>query len=335
MSEIEMNPKTEPQPVEWVQQTYQAVKNELTKVIKGQDKIIDQVLIAFFAGGHVLVEGLPGLGKTLLVNTLSRVVGGTFKRIQFTPDLMPSDIIGTTIYNMESNTFQVKKGPVFTNLLLADEINRSPAKTQSALLQAMQEKEVTIDAHNFPLGDFFMCLATQNPIELEGTFPLPEAQLDRFLMKVNMTYPGREEEKAILVSYREGVLARHKLPDISPDLEIKQQIDEQGFLKMKDIIERVFIDDQVIDYITLITSATRDKPGIEVGASPRGSVALFQTAKVMAAKNGRDFVVPDDIKYLVLPVLRHRLILEPEAELEGFSADDFLGKILASVKVPR
>ena len=317
-------------PVQEIQEMFRAIKQELMKVIKGQEEVIDLVLIAFFAGGHVLIEGLPGLGKTLLVNALSRIVGGKFKRIQFTPDLMPSDIIGTTIYNMESNTFQVKKGPVFTNLLLADEINRSPAKTQSALLQAMQEKEVTIDGHNFPLGDFFMCLATQNPIELEGTFPLPEAQVDRFLMKINITYPGREEENAVLRSYREGFVL-----DKPEHLSLSQVIDEQRFLQIKGEIGKIYVDDAIINYITAITHATRDYPGIEVGASPRGSVALLQTARVKAVTEGRDFIIPDDIKYLAFPVLRHRLILEPETEIEGFSSDDFLKKIIESIAVPR
>lgn len=319
--------------IEEIQQAYSAVKQEMMKIIKGQEEVIDHVLIAFFSGGHVLIEGVPGLGKTLLVRALSRIVGGKFKRIQFTPDLMPSDIIGTTIYNMETNTFQVKKGPVFTNLLLADEINRSPAKTQSALLQAMQEKEVTIDGNDFSLGDFFMCLATQNPIELEGTFPLPEAQLDRFLMKINMTYPPREEENAILQSYRDGLL--RELSEQPGHLELDQIIDEQKFLAIKKDISNIYIDDKIIDYITEITHATRNYPGIEVGASPRGSVAILQTARVKAAKEGRDYIIPDDIKYLVLPVLRHRLILEPETEIEGFTADDYLKKIIESVKVPR
>ena len=313
-----------------IQETYLAVKEELMKVIKGQEEVIDLVLIAFFAGGHVLIEGLPGLGKTLLVNTLSQIVGGTFKRIQFTPDLMPSDIIGTTVYNMESNTFQVRRGPVFTNLLLADEVNRSPAKTQSALLQAMQEREVTIDGNNFSLGDFFMCLATQNPIELEGTFPLPEAQVDRFLMKINITYPSREEENAILKSYREGLLL-----DKPGEMKLRQIIDEKKFLEIKAAIDKIYIDDKIIDYITEITYATRDYPGIEVGASPRGSVALLQTSRVKAVTEGRDYIIPDDIKYLAFPVLRHRLILEPETEIEGFTPDDYLKKIIESVKVPR
>ncbi|MCP4151794.1 MAG: MoxR family ATPase [bacterium] len=316
--------------IEEIQTVYQSIKRELTKVIKGQETVIDDVLISFFAGGHVLIEGVPGLGKTLLVNALSRVVGGKSKRIQFTPDLMPSDIIGTTVYNMKANIFQVKQGPVFTDLLLADEINRSPAKTQSALLQAMQEREVTIDGNDFPLGDFFMCLATQNPIELEGTFPLPEAQVDRFLMKINITYPSRPHENEILKSYRDGVLSGK-----SSELDLQQVVDEKKFMEVKEAISQIYIDDKIISYITEIVHATRSYPGIEVGASPRGSVALLQTSRVKAAVEGRDFIVPDDIKYLALPVLRHRIIPEPETEIEGFTADDFLKKIIESVQVPR
>jgi len=314
--------------IEAVRQAFQSVKEQLKQVIKGQENVIDLVLIAFFAGGHVLIEGVPGLGKTLLVNALSRAVSGSFKRVQFTPDLMPSDIIGTTIYNMQSNSFQVKKGPVFTNLLLADEINRSPAKTQSALLQAMQEKEVTIDGTPFPLGDFFMCLATQNPIELEGTFPLPEAQVDRFLMKINIGYPTLEEEGQILAAFRDGTLS-------SGQMDVKSVLNEEKFLAVKESIGRIHVDDKIIRYITEMVQATRDFPGIETGASPRGSVALLQTSRVKAAVEGRDFIVPDDIKYLAFPVLRHRLLLEPEAEIEGFTADDYLKKIIESVKVPR
>ncbi len=322
--------RVDEQTVKEIQRIYLEIKQELAKVIKGQEEVLDMVLTSFFAGGHVLIEGVPGLGKTLLVNALSRVVGGKFRRIQFTPDLMPSDIIGTTVYNMETSSFKVKQGPVFADLLLADEINRAPAKTQSALLQAMQEKAVTIDGTDYPLGDFFMCLATQNPIELEGTFPLPEAQVDRFLMKINIGYPSREAENAILSGYREGFLAE-KLAEV----ELKQVIDEPRFLQIKNTIGQIYIDDKVIEYITGITHATRDYPGIEVGASPRGSVALLQAGRVKAAADGRNYVVPDDIKSLVPAVLRHRVLLEAEAEIEGYSADEYLKKIIDSVKVPR
>ncbi len=316
--------------IEQVSQLFTAMKQELGKAVRGQTHMIDTVLAAMLTGGHVLIEGVPGLGKTLLVNALSHITGGTFKRIQFTPDLMPSDIIGTTVYNMESQTFQVKKGPVFTDLLLADEINRAPAKTQSALLQAMQEKAVTIDGCDHPLGDGFMCLATQNPIELEGTFPLPEAQTDRFLVKVTVTYPSIEDENDILSLHLKGFKSEHP-----QEIGLRQIIDQQKLLELKKVIRTVEVDDTIIHYITAITSATRQTPGIDLGVSPRGSVALLQTSQVMAAVSGRDYVIPDDVKEMAFPVLRHRILLEPEAEIEGFSSDDYLKKIINNTRVPR
>lgn len=309
---------------------YTGIKQELSKVIQGQSEVIDHVLTSLFAGGHILIEGAPGLGKTLLANALSRILGGDFKRIQFTPDLMPSDIIGTTVFNPGNNTFSVKKGPVFCNLLLADEINRSPAKTQSALLQAMQEKEVSLDGTNYPLDDFFICLATQNPIEMEGTYPLPEAQVDRFLMKVLIDYPEKHHEKAILASYRDGFSAEK--PETA---ELTQLMEKATVPKIKEVLASVRVDDKILDYITDIVGATRNYPGIAVGASPRGSVSLFQASRVIAVAEERDFVIPDDVKTVALPILRHRVILEAEAEIEGFSPDDYLKKIIDEVEVPR
>lgn len=317
-------------PIEDVSRIFSAMRTELGKAVRGQSHMIDTTLVAMLSGGHVLIEGVPGLGKTLLVNALSHITGGTFKRIQFTPDLMPSDIIGTTVYNMESRTFQVKKGPVFTDLLLADEINRAPAKTQSALLQAMQEKAVTIDGQDHPLGDGFMCLATQNPIELEGTFPLPEAQTDRFLVKVTVSYPALEEENDILALHLQGFSSQHP-----QDIGLRQVIDQPKLAEIKKVIQTVQVDESIIGYITGITTATRRTPGINLGVSPRGSVALLQTARVMAAVSGRDYVIPDDVKEMTLPVLRHRILLEPEAEIEGFSSDDYLKKIVDNTRVPR
>ncbi|MCP4136811.1 MAG: MoxR family ATPase [bacterium] len=316
--------------VKKVFQIYEKIRDELSKVLLGQDDIIDQVIIALFAGGHVLIEGVPGLGKTLLANALTYIIGGEFKRIQFTPDLMPSDIIGTTVYNADIKKFQVKKGPVFTNLLLADEINRAPAKTQSALLQAMQERTVTIDGKNYPLGKFFICLATQNPIEMEGTYPLPEAQIDRFLMKINIEYPPLEEERGILAAYRDGFTA-----------EDPQTAGLNKIIGAKDIesimtsVQTVKVDDQIIEYITNIVSSTRNFPGIEIGSSPRGSVALLQASRVKAILSERDFVIPDDVKDLVPPILRHRIILESEAEIEGVTPDDYLKRIIEEIEVPR
>ena len=309
---------------------YLNIKNELSKVLLGQDDVIDNIIIAIFSGGHVLLEGVPGLGKTLLANSLSYVIGSDFKRIQFTPDLMPSDIIGTTIYNSQIKKFQLKKGPIFSNLLLGDEINRAPAKTQSALLQAMQERKVNIDGKDYPLGDFFICIATQNPIEMEGTYPLPEAQVDRFLMKLNIDYPSLQEERNILAAYRDG------FSDKDPSTAgLKKIITVKDFPALFKSINTITIDDKIINYITDIVSATRNFNAVEVGCSPRGSVSLFQTSRVRAVLNERDFVIPDDVKDMVFPVLRHRLILEAEAEIEGITADQILKQIIEEVEVPR
>ncbi|MBN2534092.1 MAG: MoxR family ATPase [Spirochaetales bacterium] len=316
--------------IEDVHNMYQRIKEELSKVIVGQTDVVEHTIIALFSGGHILIEGVPGLGKTLLASSLSHIIGCEFKRIQFTPDLMPSDIIGTTVYNVEDHSFQVKKGPVFTHILLADEINRSPAKTQSALLEAMQEQQVTIDGTIYPLDNFFICFATQNPIEMEGTYPLPEAQIDRFLMKVLILYPQLEDENRILRNYREGFQAEH--PETAG---IKKILDVKAITQIQNTINNVVVDDKIIDYITRIVSVTRDYSGISIGASPRGSVALFKTARVKAITEGRDFVNPDDIKNLVCPVLRHRLILEAESEIEGITADEFLHKIINEIEVPR
>jgi MoxR-like ATPase len=313
-----------------ITQVLQALRQELGKAVKGQSELLDQVLIALLSEGHVLIEGIPGLGKTLLVKALAAVTGAKFKRIQFTPDLMPSDIIGTTVFNSETSQFQIKIGPVFTNLLLADEINRAPAKTQSALLQAMQERMVNIDGENYSLGDFFICLATQNPIEMEGTYPLPEAQLDRFLMKILVTYPTFEEEREILKAYRAGFSADHL-----QTAALRQIITLEELLAIKAFVKNITVEDAIIDYITRLITATRRFPGVEVGASPRGGIALFQTARIKALFNGRDFVTPDDVKEMLLPVLRHRIIVEPEAEIEGEQADDFLIRIGEQVEVPR
>ena len=268
---------------------FENIKNELSKVLIGQDEIVENLIIALLANGHVLIEGVPGLGKTLLASSLSYILGGKYKRIQFTPDLMPSDIIGTTIYNAQIKKFQVKKGPVFTNLLLADEINRAPAKTQSALLQAMQERMITIDGNDYPLGNFFICLATQNPLEMEGTYPLPEAQIDRFLMKLNIDYPSLEDEQNILMAYRDGFTAEY--PGTAG---IKKRLSEKDLAEIKTIANSVTVDDKIIEYITKIVSYTRDFPGIEVGSSPRGSVGLFQTSRIKAMLDERDFVIPDE-----------------------------------------
>ena len=316
--------------LEDIAEIFASLKKELGKVIIGQDRVIENLLIALFAGGHILIEGIPGLGKTLLASSLAYIVNGSYKRVQFTPDLMPSDIIGTTVYNSEKNSFSVKKGPVFTNLLLADEINRAPAKTQSALLQAMQEKEVTIDGKDYELESFFTCLATQNPIEMEGTYPLPEAQIDRFFMKIHIEYPSLEDERKILKKYRSGF--DHENLETT---DLGRIIDREDIPAVRKVLNTVKVEDKIIDYITSLVSASRNHQGIDVGASPRGSVDLFKACRVTAAASGRDFVIPDDVKSIAFPVLRHRIMLNVEAEFEGIKADEYLQKIIDSVEVPR
>jgi MoxR-like ATPase len=309
---------------------YEAISKELGKIVKGQDMTIRYVVIALLNGGHVLLEGLPGLGKTLIANTLSKIIDSDFKRIQFTPDLMPSDIVGTTIFNYEKNDFAVKKGPVFTNLLLADEINRSPAKTQAALLEVMQEKQVTIDGVVYRLTEPFITIATQNPIELEGTYPLPEAQLDRFMFKLLVSYPPLSDERDMLLMFKNGFDS-----DRLENAGLNIVCTKEEFAQYKNSLDTVNVDEKIIEYIMQIIDATRKTPGIEVGASPRATIALLKSARALAAINGREFVIPDDVKESTGPVLRHRIILESESEIEGNSTDDFIANIIARIQVPR
>jgi len=311
-------------------ETLRRIEAELRKVIVGQDQVIEQILVALLAGGHVLIEGVPGLAKTLLVRSLAQVLGVSFRRIQFTPDLMPADVIGTTVFNPRDLTFEVKRGPVFTNLLLADEINRTPPKTQSALLEAMEEQQVTLDGQPYSLPRPFMVFATQNPIEYEGTYPLPEAQLDRFLMKVRIGYPAPDEERAILENHYRGFRAQ--------ELEqtgIARVLDADGLLGLRAAHRGVTVESGVLDYINAVVRATREWSSLSVGASPRGAVALLVSAQSLALLRGRNFVVPDDVKDMAKPVLRHRVILRPEAEVEGVQADQVLEQILQSLPVPR
>lgn len=303
------------------------LREQLKRVFFGQDQVVDQVLATFLAGGHVLLEGKPGLGKTHLVIALANAFGGNFSRIQFTPDLMPSDVTGFTLYEMQSQTFQVKKGPVFTNLLLADEINRAPAKTQAALLEVMQEQQVTIDGESHELTAPFMTLATQNPIEQEGTYPLPEAQLDRFLMKVVIDYPSAEDE-AVVVS--------HVTSGGGLDPESVQQIcDAETIIEAQQRVADVRCVPEVISYAVNIVRATRMAQGISLGAGTRGAISLIKIAKAIAVMQGRDFVTPDDVKFASLPVLRHRVQLAPELAISGQNVDDAVTAIVASVEAPR
>ena len=307
-----------------------ALREQMHKAVIGQDDAVDHVLADFLAGGHVLLEGVPGLGKTLMVLALSRAFGGEFSRVQFTPDLMPSDVTGHSIYDMSSAKFHVRKGPVFANLLLADEINRAPAKTQAALLEVMQEQQVTIEGEGFSLSPPFMTLATQNPVEQEGTYPLPEAQLDRFLLKVLLDYPGREDEVAIVRSVTDGLVG-DKL-DVSA---VQQVMTPQQAVALQGAVAAVTVDERNVDYAVRIVRATRDRQGIVLGAGPRGAIALVRGARAAAVLEARDFVTPDDIKAIALPALRHRIAIAPELEIEGQLPDDALRRFLDSVEAPR
>ncbi|QSX74113.1 MoxR family ATPase [Lysobacter arenosi] len=307
-----------------------AVREQVGKAFIGQADVLDQILIALLAGGHVLIEGVPGLGKTLLVRALSRALDCTYARVQFTPDLMPSDISGHAVWNPKSETFNIRRGPVFTNLLLADEINRAPAKTQSALLEAMAELQVTIEGHSFQLSPPFLTLATQNPVEQEGTYPLPEAQLDRFLLKILIGYPSRADEKRMVAAVSEGRSASDF--DLS---QVQRVLGPQDIAAMQAGTALTTVDDAVIDYAVRIVAATRDWAGIALGAGPRGSLALVRAARAQAVLAGRDFVTPDDIREIAKPALRHRIALAPELQIEGQTPDDVLHALLSKVEAPR
>ena len=303
---------------------------EISKVMIGQKAVIDQVLISLFAAGHVLIEGVPGLGKTLLVRALARCFDGHFSRIQFTPDLMPTDVTGHVIYDMKNAQFTLRKGPIFTNLLLADEINRAPAKTQSALLEVMQESQVTLEGKALEVPRPFMTLATQNPLEQEGTYPLPEAQLDRFLLKILIEYPSEAEEQALVAQVTGG-----RVGDALDVTQVATIAKPENILSMQRIAASLRVDRQVNDYAVRIVRATRAWTGIAVGAGPRGGISLIRAARAAALLGGRDFVSPDDIKAMVLPALRHRILLSPELELEGHDADQVLRALLDKVDAPR
>ncbi len=311
-------------------EVFAAMQAEAAKVIVGQEEVFEQVVIAFLTGGHVLLEGVPGVAKTLIAKTLARLVDAGFGRIQFTADLMPSDVIGTQVFEINQGRFYLKKGPIFTSIVLADEINRAPAKTQSALLEAMEERQVTIEGTRYPMEEPFMVLATQNPVEYEGTYPLPEAQLDRFLFKVVVDYPPEAVEREIVRRYHAGFDA-HQL-----DRAGLQPIVATGELPaLRDEIRSVTVEDGILAYITQIAVATRRSPDLMLGGSPRASIASLLTAKTFAALRGRVYVTPDDVKQVILPVYRHRIILRPEAEIEGLNADTVLRRIVAGVPVPR
>ncbi|MBQ2790404.1 MAG: MoxR family ATPase [Thermoguttaceae bacterium] len=308
---------------------YRRLAGEIEKVFVGQRELVVGTLVALFSGGHVLVESVPGLGKTLFAQTLGRALGCQFGRVQFTPDLTPSDVVGALVFNAKTQEFTFRPGPIFTQILLADEINRSPAKTHAALLEAMQEDAATVDGQTYPLPRPFFTIATQNPIESEGTYRLPEAQLDRFMFKLVADYPSPEEELKILVEHGKSLPLREKLQTIQPVLNADE------VLELTALVNDVYVAPQLFDYVNKIVRATRDFPRLAFGASPRAGLALVQGARVLAAFEGRGYATPDDVARLVLPTLRHRVILSPEAEIEGRRVDDALTAILRSIEVPR
>ena len=313
-----------------VQTTFENMKQEAQKVIVGQTELFELVVVSLFSGGHVLLEGVPGTAKTLIAKTLAMIVSGQFSRVQFTPDLMPSDIVGTSVFDLGTNQFNLKRGPVFTNVLLADEINRAPAKTQSALLECMEERQVSIDGVRYVLSPPFMVLATQNPIEYEGTYPLPEAQLDRFLFKLRVDYPEQAVETQILMNYHHGFNATR--------LEaagIESVVDEASLQACQSEIQAVTVEDSIFNYIVSLATASRNSNELVLGGSPRASISLLLASKTYAALQGRDYILPDDVKSLAPHVYRHRILLKPEAEIEGLTPDDVIDRLLAEAEIPR
>ncbi|NRH26301.1 MoxR family ATPase [Pseudomonas sp. MS19] len=311
-------------------QLLQALRAELKKALIGQNMVIDDVLTALIAGGHILIEGVPGLGKTLLVRALARCFGGDFARIQFTPDLMPSDVTGHAVYDLQTEQFKLRKGPVFTNLLLADEINRAPAKTQAALLEVMQERQVTLEGRALGVPQPFMVLATQNPIEQEGTYPLPEAELDRFMLKLRMDYPEQSEELNMVRQ-----VSRSSKADMLEVTQLRSLLQAKDVMALQKIASDLPIDEQVLEYAVRLARATRSWPGLSIGAGPRASIALVRCSRARALMRSGEFVLPEDIKGCALAVLRHRVRLSPELDIEGLSVDQVLQQLIDQVPAPR
>ncbi|MCL2386957.1 MAG: MoxR family ATPase [Defluviitaleaceae bacterium] len=306
-----------------------SIKERINSRVLNQENLTELAITAMFAGGHVLIEGVPGLAKTLWARSLAQLLSVGCKRVQFTSDLMPSDILGTKVFNQQTGQFELRKGPLFTQLFLADEINRTPPKTQSALLEVMEERAITIDGERYAMEDPFFVMATQNPIEYEGTYPLPEALTDRFMMKILVTYPGVAAEKQMLQMYHEGFNPAKQAQDLQPICDVSQ------IAEARQEIQAVTVDEAVFNYIVSVVETTRRVGAVQFGASPRGSVALLLASKAYAAICGRDFVIPDDVHMLSLPILRHRILLKPEAEIEGITTDQVIESILSQVKAPR
>lgn len=304
------------------------LKREIGKVIIGQEQMVDLLLAAVLADGHVLIEGVPGVAKTLTAKLLSKSISVDFSRIQFTPDLMPSDVLGTSVFNPKESSFQFKRGPIFSNIILIDEINRAPAKTQAALFEVMEERQITVDGHTYSLSFPFMVVATQNPIEQEGTYHLPEAQLDRFLFKINVTYPSAEQEFSIVMNHHQ--LGLNAMIEQVTTVLTAEQLET---LRMQ--VRLIHVEDKLISFITSIVASTRNHKSIYLGASPRASIGILNGAKALAAMRGRDFITPEDVIYIAPAVLRHRIVLSPEKEMEGASPDDVILQIIQSIDVPR
>lgn len=312
----------------WVAQKVSRVREEMRKYVVGQAEMIELLLAGIFANGHILLEGVPGVAKTLSSKALSKVLDVDFSRIQFTPDLMPSDVIGTSVFNMKDTAFNFKKGPIFSNVVLIDEINRAPAKTQAALFEVMEERQITYDGTQYQMSFPFLVVATQNPIEQEGTYALPEAQLDRFLFRIKLDYPTLEEETSILIRYKDHI----KAPALE---EIQPVFTAAELMKVQSIIEKIIIEDRLIQYIAQVINKTRNHGKLYLGGSPRASLSILKASKAFAAIRGRDFVTPDDIQFVAVHVLNHRMILTPEAEMEGTLIEDVIREIVQSVEVPR
>ena len=310
-----------------LEQGVAAIKAEISKVIVGREKMIDLILTAVLADGHILLEGVPGVAKTLVSKLVAGSISVDFSRLQFTPDLMPSDVLGTSVFNQKSAEFEFKKGPVFSNIVLIDEINRAPAKTQAALFEVMEERQVSVDGITHPMKEPYMVLATQNPIEQEGTYRLPEAQLDRFLFKIEIGYPGLNEETEIIM--------RHAARRVEPLTEVEAVLSGEDIKKYRACLPDILVDEKIMHYIARVVHQTRHDDGIFLGASPRSSLALLNGSRALAAIRGRDFVTPDDIKFLAPSVLRHRILLTPEKEMEGITAEEVVNLLISKVEVPR